>query len=166
MDEEQRRFEIKRLIEELGLLFEMEGLPRMAGQIIGHLLFSRSPLVSSAELAEALQVTKGVISTTSRLLIGIELIERVKLMGDRRDYFRLKKRPWFHSFKQELYLISAYRQMAEQGLAAIADYESERKEALEEMFELYSFLEREFPALIARWEQEWAKKQSKKSQDK
>jgi DNA-binding transcriptional regulator GbsR (MarR family) len=60
LDEEQRRFEIKRLIEELGLLFEMEGLPRMAGQIIGHLLFSRSPLVSSAELAEALQVTENL----------------------------------------------------------------------------------------------------------
>jgi DNA-binding transcriptional regulator GbsR (MarR family) len=111
-------------------------------------------------------VKKGVISTTSRLLIGLELIERVKLMGDRRDYFRIKKRPWFHSFKQELYLISAYRQMAEQGLVAIADYESERKEALEEMFELYSFLEREFPALIARWEQEWARKQSEKPQKK
>jgi DNA-binding transcriptional regulator GbsR (MarR family) len=166
LDEEQRRFEIKRLIEEMGLLFEMEGLPRMAGQIIGQLLFSRSPLVSSAELAEALQVTKGVISTTSRLLIQIELIERVKLMGDRRDYFRLKKRPWFHSFKQELYVISAYRQMAQQGLVAIADYKSERKEALEEMFELYSFLEKEFPALIARWEQEWANKPSKKPQDK
>jgi DNA-binding transcriptional regulator GbsR (MarR family) len=166
LNEEQHRFEIKRLIEELGLLFEMEGLPRMAGQIIGHLLFSRSPLVSSAELAEALQVTKGVISTTSRLLIGLELIERVKLMGDRRDYFRLKKRPWFHSFKQELYLISAYRQIAERGMVAIADYENERKEALEEMFELYSFLEREFPALIARWEQEWARRQSEKSQKK
>lgn len=156
MEEEQLQFEKKRLIEESGLLFEMEGVPRMAGRIIGYLLLSESSLVSSAELAEALQVTKGAISTTSRLLIQMELIERVNQMGDRRDYFRLKKRPWFHSFKRELYIISAYRQMAEQGLRLMENYDSDRKEALQEMFELYTFIEKEFSVLIERWEREKA----------
>lgn len=154
MDEEQRKFEKKRLIEESGLLFEMEGVPRMAGRIIGFLLLSESSLVSSAELAEALQVTKGAISTTSRLLIQMELIERVSLMGDRRDYFRLRGRPWFHSFKRELYIISAYRQMAEQGLRLMENYDPDRKEALQEMSDLYTFIEQEFSVLIERWERE------------
>jgi DNA-binding transcriptional regulator GbsR (MarR family) len=155
LDKEQQQFEKKRLIEELGLLSEMEGLPRMLGRILGCLLLSESALISITELADVLQVTKGAISTTSRLLIQMELIERVRLAGDRRDYFRLKKRPWFNLFKRELYVISAYRQIAEQGLQVVNDYDPERKEALKEMIDLYSFLEREYPALIDRWEKQW-----------
>lgn len=147
------------LIEEYGLLFEQEGVPRTAGRIVGYLLLTPSSLVSSAELTESLQVTKGAISTASRLLIQMELIERVSTTGDRRDYFRLKKRPWFHLFKRELQLIAAYRQIAEQGLQLLDASPSEQKEALQEMFELYTFFEREFPALVNRWEQIWAERQ-------
>ena len=162
MDQEQSQFERKRLIEEYGLLFEMEGAPRMVGRIIGYLMLSPSALVSSAELTEALQVTKGAISTTSRLLIQMELIERVNVIGDRRDYFRLKQRPWSHSFKRELHLYSAYRRIAEQGLQLMEDCTPDRKEALQEMYELYTFFENEFPALISRWEATWTKQRNSK----
>jgi hypothetical protein len=46
--------------------------------------------------------------------------------------------------------------MAEQGLRLMENYDSDRKEALQEMFELYTFIEKEFSVLIERWEREKA----------
>ena len=50
--------EEKKFIEEVGIVFEQTGLPRMAGRIFGWLLLSDPPHQSNIQLAEALKVLK------------------------------------------------------------------------------------------------------------
>ena len=87
MEREQLRFEEKHFIEDFGLLFEESGHPRMAGRILGCLLISDQPYLSSTEISEILQASKGSLSTMTRFLLQMGLIERVGLAGHRRDYF-------------------------------------------------------------------------------
>jgi len=148
------QLEERHFVEEAGIVFEQTGLPRMAGRIFGWLLISDPPHQSTAELAEALIASRGSISTTTRLLIRFGLIERFSLPGIRHGYFRLRPDAWQHAVRHGLEdEIKMFRQLAEHGLELLADKTPLTQKLLEEMCDVYAFLEREFPALLERWEQ-------------
>jgi DNA-binding transcriptional regulator GbsR (MarR family) len=145
----------KNFVEEVGIAFEQTGLPRMAGRVFGWLLISEPPYQSSTELAEALMASKGSISTTTRLLIQIGLIERFVIPGERHDNFRISPGAFNHAMKRGLEdEIRMFRQLAERGLELMEERHSPRRQWLEEMHNSYAFMEKEFPALLERWEQE------------
>ncbi|MCT7950063.1 MarR family transcriptional regulator [Ancylothrix sp. C2] len=154
MEKEEREFEEKRFIEEVGVLFELMGLPRMAGRILGWLLISNPPHQSTGQLAEVLQASKGSISTMTRLLIQGGLVERVSLPGDRRDFFCIKLGAWPALLKQRMGQITAIRELAGRGLKILENQEPERRTRLQEMHDFHRFFERQFPLLIERWETE------------
>lgn len=145
--------EEKRFAEEVGIVFDKTGLPRMAGRIFGWLIISDSPHQSPAEIAEALMASRGSISTMTRFLMQIGVIERIGIPGDRNDYYRINKEHWKgflgHGFVDE---IKMFRQMAENGLALVSEREHPNREFLVKIHEVYAFLEREFPLLVERWE--------------
>ncbi|MFQ6121728.1 MAG: GbsR/MarR family transcriptional regulator [Dehalococcoidales bacterium] len=151
---DERQVEKKQFVEEVGLLFEQSGLPRMAGRILGWLSISDSPHQTTNELAEALMASKGSISTMTRLLIRIGLIERISLPGHRRDYFRIKPSASHQLLKDSLDQVTAFRQLMERGLELLEGKAQANRQWLEEMHHMYVFFEQEFPALLERWEQE------------
>ena len=152
---DNRQAEEQNFVEEVGLVFEQTGLPRMAGRILGWLLISDPPHQSTAQLTDALLASKGSISTMTRHLIHMGLIERLSLHGVRHDYFRLRPGAWQHTIRRGLEdEIRMFRQLAEHGLEILADKTPLTRKWLEEMREVYTFLEREFPTLLERWEQE------------
>ncbi|MBX6365610.1 MAG: MarR family transcriptional regulator [Gemmatimonadetes bacterium] len=75
-----------RLLERIGQEFEREGMPRIAGKVIGALLLHRGAL-SLDELAARLGVSKASASTNARLLERLGVLERQTRPGDRRDYY-------------------------------------------------------------------------------
>lgn len=82
----------ERFIEGMGLALEEDRLPRIAGRLVGLLLLSPQP-VRFDLLAERLRVSRGSISTNTRLLENMGVIERVTRPGDRRDYFQINEQP-------------------------------------------------------------------------
>jgi DNA-binding transcriptional regulator GbsR (MarR family) len=154
LDSEHRQIEVKRFIEEVGLLFELTGLPRMAGRILGWLLICNPPHQSTGELVEVLQASKGSISTMTRLLIQAGMVERMGMPGKRRDYFRITLGTWSVLIKQRQAQIAAIRQLAERGLELRSGEDTDRLQRLQEMRDFHAFFERELPVLIERWEQE------------
>jgi DNA-binding transcriptional regulator GbsR (MarR family) len=151
--------EQQQFVEEVGLMFEQVGLPRMAGRIFGWLLISQPPHQSHSELAEILQASKGSISTMTRLLMQFGLIERVLIPGDRRDYFQIKPNAWAQMAQQRLMQITAFRKLAEQGLQMLQTAPATQQQRLQEMHDIHAFWERELPLLNQRWQQEQDDKQ-------
>ena len=82
----------ERFIEAMGLAHEEERLPRIAGRLVGLLILSPEP-VRFDRLAERLRVSRASISTNTRLLENMGVIQRVTRPGDRRDYFRINEEP-------------------------------------------------------------------------
>ena len=150
----ERQAEVKCFVEEVGISFEDMRLPRMAGRILGWLFISDPPYQSIGELAEALMASKGSISTMSRLLIQLNLIERFSLPGVRHDYFRIRPEGWHHLAKQRGDQIKVMRQLCERALELLKGEAQGNREWLEEMRDMYAFFEQEFPTLLERWEQE------------
>ncbi len=152
--EDQRRLEEKHFIEDCGLFFEQWGLPRMAGRILGWLLISDPPYQSPGNLAQVLQASKGSISTMTRLLMQEDLIERVALPGERCDFFRIRPGAWTQLMAERLAVVSAIHQLAERGFSLLEGRNPELRQRLEEIHDLYAFIESELPALLERWEEE------------
>jgi DNA-binding transcriptional regulator GbsR (MarR family) len=76
------------LVEKMGLEFEADGGPRIAGRILGYLLLSPQPR-SLDRMARDLLVSKTSASTNARLLERRGALERVSRPGDRRDFYRI-----------------------------------------------------------------------------
>jgi DNA-binding transcriptional regulator GbsR (MarR family) len=146
----------RHFIEKVGVYFEQIGFPRMGGRIFSWLLISESPQASMAELMEALQASKSSISSMTRLLIQVELIEVVSVPGVRRDYFRIRDDAWTTALKDRLAQAFTFRQLAAEGLILLQNSSPARKKRLKEMHLMYTFLEREIPLLLERWEKERA----------
>ncbi|MXX77059.1 MAG: transcriptional regulator [Holophagales bacterium] len=82
----------ERFIEAMGLAHEEDRLPRIAGRLVGLLILSPEP-VRFDHLTERLRVSRGSISTNTRLLENMGVIQRVTRPGDRRDYFKINEEP-------------------------------------------------------------------------
>ncbi len=83
MDRAQQTF-----VRRLGHAAETDGLSPIAGRLFALLLLSAAPR-SLDEIAELLQVSKASVSTEARRLVERGVIERIRLPGDRRDYYEL-----------------------------------------------------------------------------
>jgi DNA-binding transcriptional regulator GbsR (MarR family) len=141
-------------VEDVGLMFEHWGLPRMAGRVLGWLLVCDPPSQSFGEITEALQASKGSISSATRMLIAMGLIERTAQPGDRRDFFRIRPNAWADVLRIKLEGIAIFRQLAERGLQLLDDESPENRQRLLEMHALYTFFEGELPLLFKRWQQQ------------
>ena len=158
LSESERTF-----VEEVGVVFEQTGMPRMAGRVFGWLLISDPPYQSPAELAQVLQASKGSISTTVRLLLQMGLTERHIITGERHDHFKISRvaltRTIKHGIEEEIKL---FRGLSEHGLKLIGKDEIHRRFWLEEMHSRYSYLEKAFPKLMDRYERRQEKRQLRK----
>jgi DNA-binding transcriptional regulator GbsR (MarR family) len=148
-------------VEDVGLAFESHGLPRMMGRVLGWLLIADPPQQTFAEIAEALGASKGSISTATRGLIQTNLIERISIPGHRRDFYRLHAGGWSEVMQRETEGLDEMRRLAEEGLKILRDAPPERRRRLEEMRSLYAFFHREMPALIERWQAEFAEESAR-----
>jgi hypothetical protein len=141
----------ERFIEELGMQFELEGgAPRMVGRVLGWLLVCEPPEQSAAELAERLQASKSSISTATRLLLRMGLIERVRVRGERFDRFVALPEAWDEYLWREDQF-SAPRRVLSLGMEALADEPATRRARLEQLDSIYAWWEERIPRLRAEF---------------
>ena len=77
-----------RFADRIGQMFEADGLPPIAGRIMG-LLLLRDEACSLDEVALELRVSKASVSTNARLLADQGVLARTSREGDRRDYYQV-----------------------------------------------------------------------------
>ena len=148
MDEEREGY-----VEEIATFWSGIGLARMQGRVMGTLLVSDPPEKTAEELAGLLRASRGSISSATRSLEQMGIVERRAKIGDRRDYFRSRTN-WTELMRQQIGMYTAFKEIAEKGLRVMAASSPESRRDLEEIRSLYAHLEREMPALIERWEEE------------
>jgi len=88
-------------IERNAIQAEAGGLPRIAGRLIGIFLLDGGP-ISFSELAERMQASRASVSTNTRLLERLGVIERVAVRGERQDFFRLRSNPFAIALEQSV----------------------------------------------------------------
>jgi DNA-binding transcriptional regulator GbsR (MarR family) len=138
-------------VEELALLYERDGLPRMAGRIFAWLLVCSPPEQTMEDLAAALHGSKASMSTMTRLLVQAGLVERARRPGERSDRFRIRPDQWERLWETRLRGVRSATAVIARGAALVRDLPAESRRRVEDLLEQYRFFERELPALVARW---------------
>lgn len=141
-------------VEEVALFWTAHGLPRIAGRILGLLLVCDPPHRSATELAAELGVSKGSISSMTRLLLTSGTLEVVPVPGERATYYQLSPRSLERKLERRLAEMVAFRALTERGLRLLDGAPAAQRERLETVHSLYAFLERELPVLLERWRAE------------
>ena len=147
-----RYFEEKHFIEDISLYFEQMGLPRTAGRVLGVLLISDPPAQSLTDLCALLDASKSSVSTTTRLLVEMDLIERVPSPLPRQVYFQFRSGGWLVFVRQRLRLWASLHEIAEHGLDLLQDKDPALRGRLQEAHDMFSLIEEELPALLERVE--------------
>lgn len=146
--------ELTAYVEEVALFWEGQGLPRIAGRIVGLLLVCDPPYRTPRQLAEELGASKGSVSAMTRLLLASGTIEVVPIPGERATWYQLSPDSLEQKLERRLTEMVAFRALAERGLTLLEDAPASQRERLETVRSLYAFLERELPALMERWRRE------------
>ncbi|MFG1694165.1 GbsR/MarR family transcriptional regulator [Nonomuraea sp. NPDC049309] len=140
-------------VDDVAIFFSREGMPLIAGRVIGWLLICDPPEQTAAQLAEVLRVSRSSISSATRLLTPSGLVEGVRRRGERQEYFRIAPDGWSRMLAARYAKTAAFRAITEEGLRVLGDGDPERRKRLENVHELYRFLEGELPAMWRRWEE-------------
>jgi DNA-binding transcriptional regulator GbsR (MarR family) len=136
-------------IEEAARVFGA-GMPPMAGRIWAYLAICDPPEQTAAMIAERLHASRGSVSGMARLLEHIGLIRRRTRPGDRLEYFDIPPDALHRLMEVAIVRLRQNREVAEAGLALIADRPPESQARLRDIRDLYGFFEREWPAILAR----------------
>ena len=136
-------------IEQMGLLTEDVGMPRIAGRIMGLLLIDETP-VDLVGIADRLQVSHGSVSTNTRLLESLGVIERVTVPGDRRVRFRLGVDPAGQFLERELQRQYRLGALVRSTLDALPPEASGRAN-LEKMLAFHAIKIRRSSEMLAEW---------------
>ena len=107
------------LVEEMGLVWTELGEPRMQGRVLGYLMLSNAPYVSSAELAEALHASTGSISAATKVLVDEGFIKRVGIAGQRSFFFKAEDDVWGAFLATEARYLRRRQLFAERALEAL-----------------------------------------------
>ena len=149
-------------VEEMGQALASYGMTPMAGRMWGWLLICDPPEQTAADLAEALQASRGSISGTARILANAGMIRRTTRRGDRREYFSVAPETFEQFLASAGRIYRFFREIAERGLAAIDDRPPESRARLQEFHDVFSFVEQEVPAVIDRFLREHAGRTGRK----
>lgn len=106
-------------IERNAIQAEAGGLPRIAGRLIGIFLIDGGP-ISFSELAERMQASRASVSTNTRLLERLGVIERVAVRGERQDFFRLRSNPFAIALEQSVEQCLRFSEYVDELLASSA----------------------------------------------
>jgi DNA-binding transcriptional regulator GbsR (MarR family) len=144
--------------EQFGIFFEKVGFPRMAGRVWGYLLTCNPPEQTAEELSKAVQASRSSISTMTRLLIQLGLLERVGITGRRSGYYRVRSGGFTEILRAKMRFTTEVRRIAEHGLKLLKSEPPSVRKHLEEYRDLCIFFEKQFPMLIEKWERGRKKK--------
>jgi DNA-binding transcriptional regulator GbsR (MarR family) len=141
-------------VEDFAIMMERLGLVRMTGRVMGWLLVCDPPEQTFGQIAEALHASKGSISTALKFLTTAGWVAKTSRPGERADYYAIRSGAMADLVKQQSSQYAAFSDVTARGLALFADAPAEKGERLRDMHEFFTWLAKELPALMDRWDRE------------
>jgi len=143
----------RRYAEDAAVVLEALGMPRSYGKLLAWLLVCDPPQQSSTELAEALDLSAGSVSTVMRLLVNSSLARRVAVPGKRGKVYEVVDNAMVVASQDNR--IRMFRELMERGIEVVGGEHTERSRRLRQTRDFYAFMEREVPALVQRFMTEY-----------
>lgn len=125
----------ERFIEEMGLILQESGAPRIAGRILG-LLVAEGKSLSLQQISERLGVSRASVSTNARMLARRGVLKLTSHSGDRQDFYELTSLPYLDMIGE---LTRQFRRHAEVLQSYAEPMMLENRDAGQRVNELHEF---------------------------
>jgi DNA-binding transcriptional regulator GbsR (MarR family) len=141
---------VNRFIEQLGLIAEDDGLPRIAGRMFAIILLAEAPM-SLDDIATALGVSKASASTDARILLRHGWIRRVVHPGNRRDYYEMVPDFFAEFVASRVKQWQALYELVGDALTRLPDFSAAGRERLEYLRDVQEFFLDGLQARLDEW---------------
>lgn len=141
---------VDEFIEQMGLSAQADGLPRIAGRMLGFFVIEGGTR-SFSELAERLQVSRGSISTNARMLESLGVLQRTCRPGDRQDYFRLADDPYTRMLEGYVSRMQRVEQLVSKTRASLPAEARDSRRRLKDMMNFYSVATKSTQDVLEQW---------------
>ena len=140
-----------RFVEDVGVFLEDLGTSRMTGRVWATLLLADEPSLTAADLADRLEVSAGSVSNATRLLLGLGMIERRRVPGDRKDHFSVHPDSYITLVRAREQSITRFSDLLAGGLRTVDDGTPAHRR-LADFHRFYVWLADRFHHLIDEWQ--------------
>ncbi len=123
----------------------------MPSRVWAWLLVSDPTEQTADELATALHASRGGISGAVRDLERLGIVRRTRRRGERRERFSIPIGSVRRLVATMESVLREGREIADEGLAAIASRPAEARARLQEFRDVYAYYEEEWPAVVERY---------------
>ena len=142
---------LARFVEDVASFMAFRGLPRMAGRLWATLLVADPPQMTAAELVTSVHASAGSVSTMTRLLVSLNLVQRIRRPGERADRFWIPPEAVTAVLATQMGAVRTARELFDRGIDALANKPPPAQARVRELRDMWAFWERELPALTERW---------------
>ncbi|MEV7276929.1 MarR family transcriptional regulator [Streptomyces sp. NPDC093111] len=141
---------VSRFVERFAAELTEAGMQRMAARVFAALLASETASMTSAELAERLQISPAAVSGAIRYLSQVSMVTRERDPGTRRDRYVLHNELWYETFTRRDQVLTRWEKVLTDGSEALGpDTAAGARTA--ETAEFFAFLQEEMLGLMDRW---------------
>jgi predicted transcriptional regulator len=141
---------VSKFIERFASTLAQAGMSRMPARVFAALLAADSGRLTTAELAEILQISPAAISGAVRYLTQARMIGREREPGSRRDHFVVWDDNWYEASMRRDQFLTSFADSMREGVDALgADTPAGARVA--ESLAFFEFLHEEMPHLLERW---------------
>ncbi|HJP80224.1 MAG TPA: MarR family transcriptional regulator [Pseudonocardiaceae bacterium] len=151
MTESRDEEAVQKFVERFASDLSDNGFPRMPARVFAVLLVSESGQLTAAELADALQVSPAAISGAVRYLVLIHFVTRAREAGSRRDVVRVSEHNWMQATLNQDQVYARMEATLREGVAVLGA-DSAAGARVEETRDFFSYLRRELPQVLKRWQ--------------
>lgn len=141
-----------RLIEEMGVLQEQNGMQPAAARVFALLLVADKTELTFEEIYETLHLSKSAVSNALNFLLSTDRIEYLTRPGERRRYFHCKIKSLKDGVQRSLAGMEAFNILLKKVLDQRPVGTREFNASLEELTRFLDFLKEELPLLFQKWE--------------
>ena len=140
--------------EEASVVLAGMGMPPAYGKLFGWLLICDPPQQTSAQLTVALGLSKGSVSTGTRMLENAGLIRRVPVRGQR-GYAYEAIPDGLVMAASEPSKFRAFRELMARGLELVGGRDAPAADRLRLTHDFYAYIEREMPQVARRFYEQY-----------
>ena len=139
-------------LERFASVLVAAGFPPMPARVFVALLVTDSGRLTAAEIAEVLRISPAAVSGAVRYLIQLGLVHKERVPGSRRDYYRMPGDVWHDMLRLRDQVMSRWTALIREGIDLVgADTPAGAR--LAEHAAFFEFVSKEFPDVLARWDQ-------------
>jgi hypothetical protein len=147
------RDKIKAYADEIGMWAASQGTPPAFGRLLGWLMVCDPAQQTSAELADALRLSKGSVSTGMRMLVRAGLARRVAVPGQRGHAYEIRPDALLNSTLDAIPRWAAMAELLRRGIGLV-DADSTAAKRLDISARYFDYVAAKMPQMIEDFKRE------------